>query len=109
LRCQSVHDHSSRPELFPENALERLTILTLQAMTNVWCQNIGKNIGLAETMFYPMFWLKNPKNQCSEFPNMVNITNSVGKHTKCFVAKLCLRHFNVHGMFWAKNIGQCLQ
>jgi hypothetical protein len=24
----------------------------LQAMTNVWCQNIGKNIGLAETMFF---------------------------------------------------------
>jgi len=24
---------------------------TLQALINVWCQNIGKNIGLAETMF----------------------------------------------------------
>src|SRR6202161_4200600 len=67
-------------------------------MNNVWCRNIGKNIGLAETMFYLMFWLKKSKNHCSELPNMVNITKFCGKTYKMFC-----------GMFWAKNIGQCPQ
>jgi hypothetical protein len=39
--------------------------LTLQAITNVWCQNIGKNTGLVETKFYPKFGLKKSKNHCS--------------------------------------------
>ena len=52
---------------------------SLQAMTNVWCQNIRKNIVLAETMFYPMFWLKKSENHWSELPNMVNITKFCGK------------------------------
>ena len=66
---------------------------SLQAMTNVWCQNIRKNIVLAETMFYPMFWLKKSENHWSELPNMVNITKFCEKTYKMFCGKTLSQAF----------------
>jgi hypothetical protein len=66
---------------------------SLQAMTNVWCQNIRKNIVLAETMFYPMFWLKKSENHWSELPNMVKITKFCEKTYKMFCGKTLSQAF----------------